>query len=204
MDIEEMKRLWQEQNVLLDRYAAIHEEQLKNTYAQKAHGVIDRLLHWEVFGLIFFMIVFSYTAVCTYRLMDDARFLASGGFMILFSAACIISGISSVRLLLGISLYSQSIIDIKHTILRYKKRVVQGMKIIWVLIPFIVIAFLPMNVKIARHITLYDSTAFFTVFVIVTIPLSYVAAYISYQTILKKSIATLEENLKILEKYRVE
>jgi hypothetical protein len=204
MELEEMKSMWKEHNSILGKYAAMNEELLKNTYTQKTHGVIDNLLHWEIFSLIEFMIFLLFTSVATYTLMDDVRFLLSGCFMILFFIPCIILSIPSIRLLLGISLYSQSIIDVKHSILTYKKRANQFMKIFWFIIPLIVVAFIPLGVKFVRNICLYDYPVLFLIIELSTIILGYVIAFISYQTIINRKYKIIEKNLEALEIFKGE
>jgi hypothetical protein len=204
MELEELKNLWKRQSMELEKITTINEKLLKNTFTQKTNGVIDYFLKWEYFSLLEFVIFLLFMFVATYKFMDDWRFLISGIFITLFLISCVIASVTSIKQLNKIDLFSQSIIDIKHRILIYKKRSNQSMKVLLFLIPPVIVTFIPLGTKLIRNICLYDYPVFFLILSLSVIVLSYIIAFISYQAIFSRKFKEIENSLVELEKFKEE
>jgi hypothetical protein len=204
MELEDLKNMWKEQNSRLEKSITLSEQLLKNAFTQKANGVLDTWLRWEYFSLIVFIVSLIFISIATYKFMDDWRFLLSGIFGIGFLAFCIINEIISIKQLNTISLFSQSIVDTKQSILKYKKWVNQSMKILFFFIPLIFPAFLLLSERLIHNINLFDYPHFFTILSIGFIPLSYIIVFISYQIIYSRKFKIIENNLIELEKFKEE
>lgn len=204
MELEDLKSIWKEQNSKLEKNISLNQQLLKSTFTHKAKGVIENLLRWEYFGLIEFMIFLILMVVSTLRFMDDWRFLVSGIFAITFAVICNLSAISSIKQLSNIDLFSQSLIEIKETILNYKKRANQALKIVLFIIHPIIITTLLLGVRIIPGINLFDYPVFFMILTIAVIVISYVAAIISHQTIYTRKFRIIENNLNELQQFKAE
>jgi len=204
MEIEELKNIWKEQDIKLEKSIILNERLLKNTFTQKANGVIENLLKWEHFSLMEFVIFLLFMGISTYKFMDDWRFLLSGIFIITFLACCIIGSIKSIKQLNSIDLFSQSIIDTKQMILKYKKQGNYYFKILLFTIPPVIVSFLLSGVRLVRNINLFDYPIFFIALSLSIILLSYPIAFISYRVICLRKLKQIENNLMELEKFKEE
>jgi hypothetical protein len=138
----------------------INENFYKQTFKRRSSGIIDYLLRWDYFSVIIFTIFLFFTLIATYMFMADWRLLFSGIFITLFLVTGIISGVLSIKRLNSISLFKQSVVDVKQKVLTYKKMVNKSTKILMFLIPPVIVAFIPLGVKFIRNIYLYDYSTF--------------------------------------------
>jgi hypothetical protein len=204
MELEELKQLWKEQSNKLDKSITLSGQVLKNIFTQKANGEIESFLRWEYFSLIEFIVFLIFISVCTYNFMDDWRFLVPGIFLMLFLASYVILSIKEIKQLNSINLYSQSVIDTKESILKFKKQGNQFMKIFLFILPLIIPSFTLLGVRFIRNINLFDYPNFFTIFTIGSIVIAYSLAFISYQIIILRKFRIIENNLAELEKFKEE
>jgi hypothetical protein len=204
MELDDLKNLWKEQDIKLGKSIKLNEKLLKNTFTQRANGVIENLLKWAYFSLIEFTIFIIFMLVATYNTLDDWRFLVSGIFILLFLTYCISVGIIDIIQLKKIDLFSQSIVSIKQAILDVKKRSNKVMKILLFSIPLVVTTFSIVGVKFIRGINLFDYPVFLTILAISIIVLSYILAFISYDVLIKRKYKVIEDNLMELESFKAE
>ena len=204
MELDELKKIWKEHNYFLEKNILLNEQLLKNTFTTKAGGEIESLLKWEFFSLIEFIVFLIFVSVCTYSFMSDMRFLIPGIFMIIFLGSLSAFSITSIKKLSTINLYSQSIIDTKHTILNYRKASHKFLKIFLFIIPPVIPSFILLGVRFIRNINLLDYPLFFTILSVSIIIISYTIFFISYQLILSRRFEIIENNLKELEKFNEE
>jgi len=204
MELEELKQIWKEQSKKLSESLALNEKMLKNVFSRKANGEIEKLIGWNYFSSIEFIIFLVFVLIATYKFMDDWRLLLPGIFLILFFVLCIVDAVKSIRELNGINLFSQSIIDFKQCILKYKKRSNKSMRLLLFIIPPLIPSFILLGVRFIRNINLLDYPNFFITLTIVTILLSYPVAFLSNQLILSRKFRSIENNLAELEKFKEE
>ena len=204
MELEELKKIWKEQNLFLEKNILLNEQLLKNTFTAKASGEIESLLKWEFFSLIEFIVFLIFISVCTFSFMSDMRFLVPGIFMMIFLGSISVFSIKTIKKLNTINLYSQSIIDTKQTILNYKKVSHKFLKIFLFVIPPVIPSFILLGTKFIHHINLLDHPLFFTILSISIVIISYVIAFISYQLILSRRFKIIENKLKELENFNEE
>ncbi len=204
MELEELKKIWKEQNNFLEKNISLNEQLLKNSFTAKASGEIESLLKWEYFSLIEFIVFLIFISICTYSFMSDMRFLIPGIFMIIFLGSLSAFSITSIKKLNTINLFSRSIVDTKQTILNYKKASHKFLKIFLFVIPPVIPSFILLGVRFIRNINLLDYPLFFTILSISIVIISYVIAFISYQLILSRRFKIIESNLKELEKFNEE
>ena len=129
MELDQLQQIWKEQNRFLEKNITLNEQLLKNTFTQKANGEIERLLRWEFFSLIEFLVFLVFMSVCTYNFMSDMTFLIPGIFLIIILVSLSVFSIVSIKKLNAINLFSQSIFDTKQIILKYKKASYKFLKI---------------------------------------------------------------------------
>jgi uncharacterized membrane protein len=206
MELEDLKQIWKEQNRILDKGIALSEQALKNVFKQKANGEIEKLLEWDYFSLIEYIVFLIFILISTYKFMDDWRFLIPGIFLIVFYALCTILSISDIKELHNINLFSRSIIDTKQIILKRRKQEKQIMKIFLFIIPLLIPSLILLAVRLVHNINLLDSShfSFFTILSVGSIVLSYPVVFIAYQRICLRSFRIIENNLMELEKFREE
>jgi hypothetical protein len=206
MELEDLKQIWKEQNRILEKGIALSEQALKNVFKQKANGQIEKLLEWDYFSLIEYIVFLIFISISTYKFMDDWRFLIPGIFLIVFYALCTILSISDIKELHNINLFSRSIIDTKQVILKRRKQEKQIMKIFLFIIPPLIPSLILLAVRLVHNINLLDSShfSFFTILSVGSIILSYPVVFIAYQRICLRSFRIIENNLMELEKFREE
>ena len=206
MELEDLKQIWKEQNRILEKGIALSEQALKNVFKQKANGEIEKLLEWDYFSLIEYIVFLIFISISTYKFMDDWRFLIPGIFLIVFYALCAILSISDIKELHNINLFSRSIIDTKQVILKRRKQEKQIMKIFLFIIPLLIPSLILLAVRLVHNINLLNSShfSFFTILSVGSIVLSYPVVFIAYQRICLRSFRIIENNLMELEKFRKE
>ncbi|MGA9293302.1 MAG: hypothetical protein WBV81_11930 [Ignavibacteriaceae bacterium] len=204
MELEELKKIWKEHNHFLEKNISLNEQLLKNTFTSKASGEIESLLKWEFFSLIEFIVFLIFVSVCTYSFMSDMRFLVPGIFLIIFLGSLSAFSITSIKKLIAINLFSQSIVDTKQNILNYKKASHKFVKIFLFIIPPVIPSFILLGVRFIRNINLLDYPLFFTILSVSIVIISYTMFFISYQLILSGRFKIIENNLKELEKFNEE
>jgi uncharacterized membrane protein len=206
MELEDLKQIWKEQNRILEKGIALSEQALKNVFKQKANGEIEKLLEWDYFSLIEYIVFLIFILISTYKFMDDWRFLIPGIFLIVFYTLCTILSISDIKELHNINLFSRSIIDTKQVILKRRKQEKQIMKIFLFIIPLLIPSLILVAVRLVHNINLLDSShfSFFTILSIGSIVLSYPVVFIAYQRICLRCFRIIENNLMELEKFREE
>lgn len=204
MELEDLKQIWKEQNRILEKGIALSEQALKNVFKQKANGEIEKLLEWDYFSLIEYIVFLIFISISTYKFMDDWRFLISGIFLMVFYVLCTILSISDIKELHNINLFSRSIIDTKQVILKRRKQEKQIMKIFLFVIPLLIPSLILVAVRLVHNINLLDSShfSFFTILSVGSIVLSYPVVFIAYQRICLRSFRVIENNLMELEKFR--
>lgn len=206
MELEDFKKIWKEQNRILEKGIALSEQALKNAFKQKANGEIEKLLEWEYFSLIEYVVFLIFISICTYKFMDDWRFLIPGIFLIVFYALCTILSISDIKELHNVNLFSRSIIDTKQVILKRRKQEKQIMKIFLFIIPPLIPSLILLGARLVHNINLLDSShfSFFTILSVGSIVLSYPVVFIAYQRICLRSFRIIENSLMDLEKFKEE
>ena len=204
MELEDLKQIWKEQNRILEKGIALSKQALKNVFKQKANGEIEKLLEWDYFSLIEYIVFLIFISISTYKFMDDWRFLISGIFLMVFYVLCTILSISDIKELHNINLFSRSIIDTKQVILKRRKQEKQIMKIFLFVIPLLIPSLILVAVRLVHNINLLDSShfSFFTILSVGSIVLSYPVVFIAYQRICLRSFRVIENNLMELEKFR--
>lgn len=201
MELDQLQQIWKEQNRFLEKNITLNEQLLKNTFTQKANGEIERLLRWEFFSLIEFLVFLVFMSVCTYNFMSDMTFLIPGIFLIIILVSLSVFSIVSIKKLNAINLFSQSIFDTKQIILKYKKASYKFLKIFLFIIPPLIPSFILLGVRFIHGINLLDYPVFFTILSIGIVIFSYVIAFISYQLILSGRFRIIENNLTELERF---
>jgi hypothetical protein len=204
MEIEDFKKIWKEQNSILEKGITLSEQALKSAFKQKANGEIEKLLAWEYISLIEFIVFLIFISICTYKFMDDWRFLIPGIFLIVFYALCTIFSISEIKQLNNLDLFSKSIIDTKQAFLKRRKQDNQIMKIFLFIIPLIIPSFILLGARFVRNMNLLDYPDFFTILSVGSIVVSYPAVFIAYQRICLRRYRIIENNLMELEKFKEE
>jgi hypothetical protein len=201
MELEKLKSMWQEQNNKLNENLNLNNKILENTFKQQANGVVERLLRWEYFSLIEFIIFLIFMGVATYKSMNDWRFLVSGMFIVGFLALCVIISIQNIQMIIKINLFSNSIVETKRTILKYQKIANKGLKIFLYTIPLVILTFILVGVNFVRGINLFDYPVFFSVLAASIILVSYIIAIISNKTIFTRKFIQINNSLEELEKF---
>jgi len=204
MEFDQLKTLWQEQDLKLEKSITLNKHILKNTFTQKANGMIESLLKWGYFSLIEFIVFIIFIGIATYNTIDDWRFLVSGILIIAFLTYYIYVTIIDIKQLNKIDLFSQSIVVARQALLECKKRSNDLMKTLLFSIPFVVTAFPIVGVKFVRGINLFDFPIFLTTLAISIIILSYIIAFISYDVLVKRKHSVIENNLMELESFKGE
>ena len=206
MELEDLKQIWKEQNRILEKGIALSEQALKNVFKQKANGEIEKLLAWDYYSLIEYIVFLIFISISTYKFMDDWRFLIPGIFLIVFYALCTILSISDIKELHNINLFSRSIIDTKQVILKRRKQEKQIMKIFLFIIPPLIPSLILLAVRFVHNINLLDSShiSFFAILSVGSIVLSYPVVFIAYQRICLRSFRIIENTIRELEKFREE
>jgi hypothetical protein len=204
MELENLKTVWKEQDRLLNENVRLNERILKNTFTQHANGVIENLLRWEYFSLIEFAVFLVFMGIATFRSMHDWRFLISGAFITAFLASCMAVGIQSIRILTSIDLFSQSIVETKQAILRFKRRSNNLILALLFAVPPAVITFLLLGVSFVRGINLLDFPVFFAVLSSGIIVMGYVIVFIFHRTFYLRKFTSIENSLAELEGFTSE
>jgi len=204
MEKEDLKNIWNKYNSKLEEIRVIDEKLLKHTFRHRSNGAIDRMLRWEYFSLIEFIVFLFLMFAATYKFLNDWRFLFSGIFIMLFFIYCIIVNVFSIKQLNDIQLFSQSIVDIKQRLLMHKKLDKRFTKIFMFLIPPVIITFIPLGVKFILNISLYDYPLFFLILSLIVVIFSYIIFFISNRIIFSRELKIIESSLKELEKFREE
>ena len=199
MELEKFKSMWQEQSNMLNENMNINNKLLQNTFKQQANGVVERLLKWEYFSLIEFIVFLIFMGVATYKSMSDWRFLVSGLFIIGFLVVCIVATILNIQKIMKIDFFSNSIVQTKQLILEYRDKANRGMKIFLYTIPPVIVTFILVGVNYVRGINLFDYPIFFTVLTASIIVISYVIAIISHKTIYTRKFIQINNNLEELD-----
>ncbi len=204
MELEYLKNIWKEQDLKLNENVKLNEKILKNTFTQDANGVIENLLKWEYFSLIEFVVFFLFMGISTYKFMDDWRFLLSGIFINAFFVGCIAVSTRSIRILNSIDLFSQSIVDTKQVILKFKKRVNYFVKTFLFIVPPVVVTFLLLGVRFVRNINLFDYPVFFAILSTCIIVMGYIIIFISHRILYLRKFKLIENSLAELEEFKAE
>ena len=110
--------------------------------------------------------------------------------------------IKSIKQLNSINLFSQSIIDTKQMILKYKKQGNNYFKIFLFTIPPVIVTFLLLGVNFVRNINLFDYPVFLITLSLSIIILSYPIAFVSYRVICLRKLRQIDNNLMELEKFK--
>ncbi|MGA3288084.1 MAG: hypothetical protein ABSD46_11740 [Bacteroidota bacterium] len=204
MELEDLKNMWKEQNRILEKGIALSEQVLKNVFKQKANGEIEKLLEWEYFSLIEYIVFLIFISISTYKFMDDWRFLISGIFSMVFYALCTILSISEIKQLYNIDLFSKSIIDTQQAILKRRKQEKQIIKVFLFIIPLIIPSLILLGHRLVHNVNLLDHPHFFTILSVGSIVVTYPVVFIAYQRICLRRYRIIENNLLELEKFKEE
>lgn len=204
MELEYLRNIWREQDLKLNESVKLSEKILKKTFTQDANGVIENLLKWEYFSLIEFVVFILFMGISTYKSMEDWRFLWSGIFINAFLAGCITVSINEIRILNSIDLSSQSIVDTKQVILKFKKRSNYFMRTFLFIVPPVVVTFLLVGVRFVRNINLFDYPVFFAILSTCIIVLGYIIIFISHRILFLRKFRLIENSLAELEEFKAE
>ena len=201
MELDNLKSIWQEQDVKLNENMKINKKILNNTFKQQSNGVIEYFLKWAYISLIEFVIFMILIGIGTYSAMNDWRFLIAGIFNVIFFILCIAVTVKGIQKLNSIDLFSKSIIETKRVLLDYKKQENFFKKIFTYVIPPVIISFLLVGVNFVRKINLFDYPVLFVVLATSIIVISYILLQIFHRTLFLRKFKLIENSLDELEKF---
>jgi hypothetical protein len=204
MESDEIKQLWSQYDKKLNENLAFNEEILKRMNLNNTRQGLQKPFAMELITIvILFFTIISVTAF-SIRLIDELQFSLFGLAGVLIALTYLIFALMKANRFLQIDYYNSGIVRLQKDLALLKTFVLRLRKIEGILLPFLVIAVLPVGIKIINNINIFEKLWLFFAEVCFILGVSYAVGYWSNKHVYDKKLKEAEMFFKEIEIFEKE
>jgi hypothetical protein len=204
MELDELKQIWSQYNKKLNENLKFNEELLRKMNLNKAKQELQKPFTLELINIciMFFTIVF--VIGFSIRLREEIQFSLTGFAGVLFGIIYLVFSIIKANRFTKIDYYNSTIVKLQKDLTLLKTLILRLRKIELIILPFLVIAILPIAVKVINNIDIFGKPLLFIFEVCFILGISYLVGFWTNKNIYDKKMKDAEMFLKEIDYFEKE
>lgn len=173
MELEDLTQAWAKYDQKLSNNLRLNEELLKKINLNSSKKEMQKPLITEICNIVIITVVIVLLFSALFRLRYEIIYVSHCTAAILLAIPYFIFSTIKINRLTKIDYYDTPIIELQKDIATVKRLTFAFRKYELALIPFLLIAFLPVLFKLVHNINLYHNITLFVIEVVVALAIGY-------------------------------
>lgn len=161
MELDDLKGAWAQYDKKLSENLKFNEELLRKMNLSKAKQELQKPLNTEIISIIIIFLSIVFVMGFSLRLIDEIQYSIPGFAGVVIGIAYLIFSITKVNKFTKIDYYNTSIVQLQKELLLLNNLILRFRKLELILLPFLVIAILPIAFKATHNINIYERLGLF-------------------------------------------
>ncbi len=204
MELDELKQLWTEYNTKLSANLKLNEELLRKMNLSKARQELQRPLVSEVITIVIVFLAVIFVTGFSIRVISEIQYSVPGLIGVIIGMMYVVFSTMKVNRFLKIDYYNLPVVKLQRELSDLNRFIIRFRRIEFIMLPFLVLAILPVAFKTVNNIDIYSNIPLFIFEVCFIIGISFLVGTWINRNIYDKKLKDAERFLKEIENFEKE
>ncbi len=204
MELDELKSAWAQYDKKLAENLKLNERLLRKMNLDKIRQELQKPFLYEMVSIIITFLAIAFVTRFSIRLITEIQFSLTGLIAILVCIVYLIFAIMKANRFIKIDYYNSTVIKLQKDLSLLKTFILRLRKVELILIPLLVLTFLPIVSKAIHNINIIESSQLFVIAVALILGIGYPISFWINKNLYDKRIKDAELFLKEIENFEKE